>query len=102
MHIGLMMACDLREGGTQREAFDEALATAEAAEALGFDGVWLAERHFAAPGGAAPVSSIESAPCSWRRLSPPARAGSGLGRPSSCCPWDTLCVWQRKSPRWIT
>jgi alkanesulfonate monooxygenase SsuD/methylene tetrahydromethanopterin reductase-like flavin-dependent oxidoreductase (luciferase family) len=62
MHIGLMMECDFREGRTQREAFDEALATAEAAEALGFDGVWLAERHFAAPGGAAPVSSIGSAP----------------------------------------
>jgi alkanesulfonate monooxygenase SsuD/methylene tetrahydromethanopterin reductase-like flavin-dependent oxidoreductase (luciferase family) len=56
------MECDFREGRTQREAFDEALATAEAAEALGFDGVWLAERHFAAPGGAAPVSSIGSAP----------------------------------------
>jgi alkanesulfonate monooxygenase SsuD/methylene tetrahydromethanopterin reductase-like flavin-dependent oxidoreductase (luciferase family) len=62
MHIGLMMECDFREGRTQRQAFDEALATAEAAEALGFDGVWLAERHFAAPGGAAPVSSIGSAP----------------------------------------
>jgi alkanesulfonate monooxygenase SsuD/methylene tetrahydromethanopterin reductase-like flavin-dependent oxidoreductase (luciferase family) len=62
MHIGLMMECDFRAGSTQREAFDEALATAEAAEALGFDGVWLAERHFAAPGGAAPVSSIGSAP----------------------------------------
>jgi alkanesulfonate monooxygenase SsuD/methylene tetrahydromethanopterin reductase-like flavin-dependent oxidoreductase (luciferase family) len=62
MHIGLMMECDFREGRTQREAFDEAFATAEAAEALGFDGIWLAERHFAAPGGAAPVSSIGSAP----------------------------------------
>jgi alkanesulfonate monooxygenase SsuD/methylene tetrahydromethanopterin reductase-like flavin-dependent oxidoreductase (luciferase family) len=50
MHIGLMMECDFREGGTQREAFDEAFATAEAAEALGFDGIWLAERHFAALG----------------------------------------------------
>jgi len=62
MHIGLMMECDFREGRTQREAFDEALATAEAAEALGFDGIWLAERHFAAPGGSAPVSSIGSSP----------------------------------------
>ena len=62
MHIGLMMECDFREGRTQREAFDEALATAEAAEALGFDGIWLAERHFAAPGGSAPVSSIGSFP----------------------------------------
>src|SRR4029434_1266733 len=50
MHIGLMMECDFREGGTPREAFDEAFATAEAAEALGFDGIWLAERHFAALG----------------------------------------------------
>ena len=50
MHIGLMMECDFWEGGTQREAFDEAFATAEAAEALGFDGIWLAERHFAALG----------------------------------------------------
>ena len=65
MHIGLMMECDYREGRTQREAFDEAFATAEAAEALGFDGVWLAERHFSPPGGAAPVSSIGSAPLLW-------------------------------------
>jgi len=102
MHIGLMMECDYREGRTQREAFDEAFATAEAAEALGFDGVWLAERHFASPEGAAPVSSIGRHPCSWRQLPPPARAGSALGQPSSCCPWDTLCVWRKKWPRWIT
>ena len=65
MHIGLMMECDYREGRTQREAFDEAFATAEAAEALGFDGIWLAERHFSPPGGPAPVSSIGSAPLLW-------------------------------------
>lgn len=65
MHIGLMMECDYRDGRTQREAFDEAFATAEAAEVLGFDGVWLAERHFAPPGGAAPVSSIGSTPLLW-------------------------------------
>lgn len=49
MHLGLVMECDYREGRTQDEAFDEVFATAETAEALGFDGVWLAERHFAAP-----------------------------------------------------
>src|SRR2546422_9690865 len=65
MHIGLMMECDYRDGRTQREAFDEAFATAEAAEALGFDGVWLAERHFSPPGGPAPVSSIGSTPLLW-------------------------------------
>jgi len=65
MHIGLMMECDYRAGRTQREAFDEAFATAEAAEALGFDGVWLSERHFSPPGGATHVSSIGSAPLLW-------------------------------------
>jgi alkanesulfonate monooxygenase SsuD/methylene tetrahydromethanopterin reductase-like flavin-dependent oxidoreductase (luciferase family) len=62
MEIGLMMDSDYREGQTQREAFDEALTTADLAETLGFDGVWLAERHFSAPGGAALISSVGSAP----------------------------------------
>lgn len=65
MHIGLMMECDYREDRTQREAFDEAFATVEAAEVLGFDGVWLSERHFSPPGGPAPISSIGSAPLLW-------------------------------------
>jgi alkanesulfonate monooxygenase SsuD/methylene tetrahydromethanopterin reductase-like flavin-dependent oxidoreductase (luciferase family) len=62
MHVGLMMDCDYREGRTQREAFDEAFAMAEAAEAGGFKGVWLAERHFAPPGGTGPIPSVASAP----------------------------------------
>ena len=47
---------------TQREAFDYMLTTADLAETLGFDSIWLAERHFSPPGGAALVSSIGSAP----------------------------------------
>jgi alkanesulfonate monooxygenase SsuD/methylene tetrahydromethanopterin reductase-like flavin-dependent oxidoreductase (luciferase family) len=62
MDIGWMMDCDYREGQTQREAFDAVLTTADLAETLGFDGVWLAERHFSPPGGAALISSIGSAP----------------------------------------
>jgi alkanesulfonate monooxygenase SsuD/methylene tetrahydromethanopterin reductase-like flavin-dependent oxidoreductase (luciferase family) len=67
MHIGLVMECDYREGRTQGEAFDEAFLLAETAEALGFDGIWLAERHFAAPGRpldafGAGIPSIASAP----------------------------------------
>ena len=62
MHIGLMMECDYREGWTQQEAFAEALATSDVAEALGFDGIWLTERHFSPPWGSTPVSSIGSAP----------------------------------------
>lgn len=62
MHLGLMMECDYREGRTQREAFDEAFVMAETAERGGFDGVWLAERHFAPPGGTGPIPSVSSAP----------------------------------------
>jgi alkanesulfonate monooxygenase SsuD/methylene tetrahydromethanopterin reductase-like flavin-dependent oxidoreductase (luciferase family) len=43
------MECDYRYGRTQQEAFDDAFKLAETAEELGYDGVWLAERHFAAP-----------------------------------------------------
>ena len=62
MDIGLMMDGDYHEGQTQREAFDAVLTTADLAETLGFDSIWLAERHFSPPGGAALVSSIGSAP----------------------------------------
>ncbi|MGE3537520.1 MAG: LLM class flavin-dependent oxidoreductase [Candidatus Tectimicrobiota bacterium] len=62
MDIGLMMDCDYHEGQTQREAFDNVLQTAECAEALGVDGVWLAERHFSPPGGSALVPSIGAVP----------------------------------------
>ena len=65
MHVGLMMECDYREGRTQREAFDEAFVMTETAEAVGFDGVWLAERHFAPPGGTGPIPSVASAPLVW-------------------------------------
>jgi alkanesulfonate monooxygenase SsuD/methylene tetrahydromethanopterin reductase-like flavin-dependent oxidoreductase (luciferase family) len=62
MRIGLMMECDYRENRTQRQAFDEAFAMAEAAETGGFDGVWFAERHFAPPAGTGPIPSVASAP----------------------------------------
>jgi alkanesulfonate monooxygenase SsuD/methylene tetrahydromethanopterin reductase-like flavin-dependent oxidoreductase (luciferase family) len=62
MDIGLMMDSDYREGQTQREAFDAVLAAAEQAETLGFDSIWLAERHFSPPGSAALVPSVGSAP----------------------------------------
>ena len=62
MDIGLMMDSDYREGQTQREAIDAVLTTADLTETLGFDGIWLAERHFSPPGGAALISSIGSAP----------------------------------------
>ena len=62
MHIGLSMECEYRLDVTQQQAFDEAFFLAETAEELAFDGVWLAERHFATPRGSAGVPSIVSAP----------------------------------------
>jgi alkanesulfonate monooxygenase SsuD/methylene tetrahydromethanopterin reductase-like flavin-dependent oxidoreductase (luciferase family) len=62
MDIGLMMDGDYHKGQTQQEAFDAMLSTADLAETLGFDGIWLAERHFSPPGGTALISSIGSAP----------------------------------------
>ena len=62
MHIGLMMECDYRNGRSQEEAFEDVFATAASAEEFGFDGVWLAERHFAPPGGVRPVPSVVASP----------------------------------------
>jgi len=62
MDIGLMIDGDYGARQTQLEAFDTTLRTAERAEALGFDSVWLAERHFSAPGSGALIPSIASSP----------------------------------------
>ena len=67
MHVGLVMECDYRYGETEEAAFDEAFAMAEAAEVGGLNGVWLAERHFAAPRSALDtggfgIPSVVSAP----------------------------------------
>lgn len=67
MHFGLVMECDYREGVTQDQAFQEAFQMAELSEECGLDGVWLAERHFAAPRGpldsqGAGIPSIVSVP----------------------------------------
>jgi alkanesulfonate monooxygenase SsuD/methylene tetrahydromethanopterin reductase-like flavin-dependent oxidoreductase (luciferase family) len=62
MHIGLMMECDYRAGKTQEEAFDEAFSTAAHAEEWGFDGGWLAERHFAPPESGRAIPSVVASP----------------------------------------
>jgi alkanesulfonate monooxygenase SsuD/methylene tetrahydromethanopterin reductase-like flavin-dependent oxidoreductase (luciferase family) len=70
MHVGLVMECDYREGRTQEEAFAEALSIVDLAEESGLDGVWLAERHFAAPRRptdpmGAGIPSVASVPLVW-------------------------------------
>lgn len=67
MHLGLMMECETRPRATEGEAFGEAFALAETADRAGFDGVWLAERHFSSPeriqsGAGGGVASFASAP----------------------------------------
>ena len=67
MHIGLVMECDYRVGATQEQAFEELFTQMEIAEAEDLDGIWLAERHFAAPGGpldalGTGIPSVASAP----------------------------------------
>jgi alkanesulfonate monooxygenase SsuD/methylene tetrahydromethanopterin reductase-like flavin-dependent oxidoreductase (luciferase family) len=62
MRIGLMMECDYRPGKTQEEAFNEAFSTAKHAEEWGFDGVWLAERHFAPPESGRAIPSVAASP----------------------------------------
>src|SRR5262247_1456873 len=62
MHVGLMMECDYRAGKTQEEAFHEAFSTAAHAEEWGFDGVWLAERHFAPPESGRAIPSVVASP----------------------------------------
>lgn len=60
MHFGLNMECDYLQGQTEGEAFDAVFAQVDLAEAVGLDGVWLAERHFASGDRGQP--SIVSAP----------------------------------------
>ena len=55
MFVGLIMECDYREGRTQDEAF-------RMAEESGFQGAWLAERHFAPPGRSDGIPSLVAAP----------------------------------------
>ena len=56
MQFGSFMEFHCREGGTQADAFSEAFAHIELAEALGLDAVWLAESHFN------PARSVLSSP----------------------------------------
>jgi alkanesulfonate monooxygenase SsuD/methylene tetrahydromethanopterin reductase-like flavin-dependent oxidoreductase (luciferase family) len=60
MHFGLNMECDYIQGKTEQDAFHDVFAQVELAEAVGLDGVWIAERHFSAPNAGQP--SIASSP----------------------------------------
>ncbi len=56
MHFGMFMQFETRPGGSQAGAFAEGFELADAAEACGLDGAWLAEMHFS------PDRSVLSSP----------------------------------------
>lgn len=56
MQFGSFMEFHCREGRSQSDAFGEAFAHIDQAEALGLDAVWLAESHFS------PARSVLSSP----------------------------------------
>ena len=75
MHTGLVMECEIRAGAyrgrgsgatTSVEAvgFDDVFERAGLVEALGLDGVWLAEHHFTPPHAdvSMPGDSVVSSP----------------------------------------
>ena len=62
MDIGLTIDSDYRTEQTQQEALAAVLTTAQHAEAWGFDGSWLPERHFSPSGTTTLVPSVGSAP----------------------------------------
>jgi alkanesulfonate monooxygenase SsuD/methylene tetrahydromethanopterin reductase-like flavin-dependent oxidoreductase (luciferase family) len=66
LHLGLMMECEYRPGATDEGAFDEAFDLATFAEDLGYDAIWLAERHFSSP-GASPRARVAACRPSLRR-----------------------------------
>ena len=108
MHVGLVMECDYREGRTQDEAFDEAFTVAKLADETGIDGVWLAERHFAAPatptdpGGAGIPVDLVGPPDDGRHHRPPAPSECVSVPASASCPWPIPFVSPRKPPSWTT
>ena len=46
MEFGLFLEFPIREGGTEKEAFDDSFVLVNEAEELGVDSLWLAEYHF--------------------------------------------------------
>ena len=46
MEFGMFLEFPVREGGTEKEAFDDSLLLVNEAEQLGVDSLWLAEYHF--------------------------------------------------------
>ena len=46
MEFGMFLEFPVKDGGTEKDAFDQSLVLINEAEKLGVDSVWLAEYHF--------------------------------------------------------
>ena len=70
MEIGLFTEFQCPPGMSESRAFDESMAQIQAAEALGFDAVWLAELHFQKDRSvlASPLMVASALAASTRRL----------------------------------
>jgi alkanesulfonate monooxygenase SsuD/methylene tetrahydromethanopterin reductase-like flavin-dependent oxidoreductase (luciferase family) len=90
MDIGLMMDGDYREGQTQWKAFEEVLTTADLAESLGFDSIWLAESLLSTRGSGADL---------FYRLSPSATGDSHRHAYESAAHWYRCPVVTLGAPR---
>ena len=69
MEFGIFLEFPIREGGTEKEAFDESFILVDAAENLGVDSLWLAEYHFS-PGRvlASPITILSNIAARTERI----------------------------------
>jgi len=79
MEFGLFTEFASPPGVSDAAAFDESLGQMRAAEAMGFDAVWLAEIHFQKD------RSVLASPLVIASHPPPARGASRSASPSRSC-----------------
>src|SRR5882724_11853887 len=94
MEFGLFTEFPSPPGVTEAAAFDDSLAQMKAAEAFGFDAVWLAEIHFQRDRSV--LAAPSSSPPPWQR----ARSAIGIAvqapshaRPPTPAPLAALLEW---------
>ncbi|MQG63846.1 MAG: LLM class flavin-dependent oxidoreductase [SAR202 cluster bacterium] len=69
VEFGIFLEFPVREGGTEKEAFDESFVLVNEAEKLGVDSLWLAEYHFS-PGRvmASPITILSNIAARTERI----------------------------------
>ena len=69
MELGIFLEFPIRQGGTEKEAFDDSFVLVNEAENLGVDSLWVAEYHFS-PGRvlASPITVISNIAARTERI----------------------------------